>query len=94
MARSVADIAILLNIMAGPDPRDPHAIEVEAPDYTDALSGDIKGMRVAVPTNYFFSDVQPVVGDAVTAAIRRFEQLGATIVPMMIPIMTELSTRG
>jgi len=82
MARSVRDIAVLLNIMAGTDPLDPHTIGVEVPDFTAALSGDIKGVRLGVPTNYFFSDVQPAVGDAVMGAVRLLEKLGATIVPV------------
>jgi aspartyl-tRNA(Asn)/glutamyl-tRNA(Gln) amidotransferase subunit A len=85
MAKSVRDLAILLNVMAGVDPIDPHTIDVEVPDYTQALVGDIRGLRLGVPTNYFFDDVQPAVGDAVTEAARQFEKLGATIVSITIP---------
>jgi aspartyl-tRNA(Asn)/glutamyl-tRNA(Gln) amidotransferase subunit A len=86
MARSVEDLAILLNVMAGADPRDPGTIDVSAPDYTTALSTDIRGMRIGVPSNYFFTDVQPAVGDAVMEAVKQFEKLGAAIVPITIPI--------
>ena len=85
MARSVRDLAVLLNIIAGPDPRDPHTIDVGVPDYTLALSGDVRGMRLGVPTNYFFDDIQPAVGEAVMEAIKRFENMGAIIVPVAIP---------
>jgi aspartyl-tRNA(Asn)/glutamyl-tRNA(Gln) amidotransferase subunit A len=90
MARSVEDLAILLNVMAGPDPKDPHALDVSVPNYTDALSGNIQGLRVGVPTNYFFDDVQPAVGDAVMEAVRHLEKLGAAIVPMSVPISDRL----
>ena len=86
IARSVEDLAMLLNIIAGADPRDPHTINVEVPDYAGALVGNIKGMRIGVPTNYFFDDIQPAVGDAVTEAIKQLEKLGGTIRPIAIPI--------
>jgi len=84
MAKTVGDLAILLNVMCGPDTKDPHTKDVPVPDYTRALTGDVRGLRIGVPTNYFFDDVQPAVGDAVTAAIARLERLGATVVPIRI----------
>jgi aspartyl-tRNA(Asn)/glutamyl-tRNA(Gln) amidotransferase subunit A len=85
MARTVRDLAILLGIMSGVDPRDPHTKDVAVPDYTKALVGNIKGIRVGLPGNYFFDDIQPAVGDAVTEAIKRLERLGARIVPVTVP---------
>jgi aspartyl-tRNA(Asn)/glutamyl-tRNA(Gln) amidotransferase subunit A len=90
MAKSVRDLALLLNIMAGTDPRDPQTIDANVPDYTGALFGDIRGMRLGVPTNYFFHDVQSAVGDAVMEAIRQLQQLGAVIVPVTLPINERL----
>ena len=84
LARSVRDLAILLQIMSGPDPKDPHTRDVAISDYTKALGGDIRGIRIALPTNYFFDDVQSAVGDAVTDAVKRLEKLGAIIVPTTI----------
>jgi aspartyl-tRNA(Asn)/glutamyl-tRNA(Gln) amidotransferase subunit A len=84
MARTVHDLAILLNVMAGHDPRDPHTRDVPVPDYTAALTGDISGMRLGVPTNYFTDDVDPAVAAAVAEAIKQLASLGATIVPVEI----------
>ena len=84
MARTVRDLAILLGIMAGQDPLDPHTKDVPVPDYTAALTGDIRGIRLGIPTNYFSEDVGPVVAEAVAAAIKKMESLGATIVPVTI----------
>jgi aspartyl-tRNA(Asn)/glutamyl-tRNA(Gln) amidotransferase subunit A len=84
MAKTVSDLAILLNVMCGMDLKDIHTKDVAVPDYTRALTRDIRGMRLGIPTNYFFEDVQPDVGDAVTAAIKRLEKLGATAVPVTI----------
>jgi aspartyl-tRNA(Asn)/glutamyl-tRNA(Gln) amidotransferase subunit A len=84
MARTVRDLAILLNIMAGQDPLDPHTKDVAVPDYTAALTGDVRGVRLGVPTNYFSEDVQPEVADAVAQAIKHLESLGAKVVPVEI----------
>ena len=84
MARTVRDLAILLNIMAGQDSRDPHTKDVPVPDYGASLTGDIRGMRLGVPTNYFTDDVDPAVADAVAKAIKELEHLGANIVPVGI----------
>jgi aspartyl-tRNA(Asn)/glutamyl-tRNA(Gln) amidotransferase subunit A len=84
MARTVRDLAILLNIMAGQDPLDPHTKDVPVPDYAAALTGDIRGIRLGIPRNYFTEDVQPEIADAVAKAIKRMEALGATAVPVEI----------
>ena len=84
MARTVRDLAILLNAMAGQDVLDPHTKDVAAPDYTAALTGDISGLRLGIPTNYFCEDVQPEVADAVAKAVKDLESLGAKLVPVEI----------
>jgi aspartyl-tRNA(Asn)/glutamyl-tRNA(Gln) amidotransferase subunit A len=84
MARTVRDLAILLNVMAGQDPLDPHTKDVAVPDYTAALTGDIRGLRLGVPTNYFSEDVQPEVTEAVAKAIKDLESQGAKVVPVKI----------
>src|SRR5271170_5244662 len=61
LARTVRDLAILLNIMAGQDSLDPHTKDVPVPDYTASLTGDIRGVRLGVPKNYFTDDVNPAV---------------------------------
>jgi Asp-tRNA(Asn)/Glu-tRNA(Gln) amidotransferase A subunit family amidase len=90
MARTVRDLAILLNIMAGQDPLDPHTKDVAVPDYTAALTGDIRQIRLGVPTNYFNEDVQPVVAEAVAKAIQHLESLGAKAIPVAIPDLDEV----
>jgi Asp-tRNA(Asn)/Glu-tRNA(Gln) amidotransferase A subunit family amidase len=84
MARTVRDLAILLNAIAGQDVLDPHTKDVAVPDYTAALTGDIRGLRLGVPTNYFSEDVQPDVAEAVAKAVRHLESLGAKAVPVEI----------
>lgn len=84
MARTVRDLAILLNIMAGLDPLDPHTKDVAVPDYTASLTGDIRGIRLGIPTDYFSDDVQPQVADAVARAVEVLQSEGATLVPVEI----------
>jgi Asp-tRNA(Asn)/Glu-tRNA(Gln) amidotransferase A subunit family amidase len=84
MARTVRDLAILLNIMAGRDDLDPHTKDVPVPDYTASLTGDISGMRLGMPTSFFTDDVAPVVADAFAKALKRLESLGARVVPVDI----------
>ena len=85
MARTVRDLAILLGVMAGPDPLDPHTKDVVVPNYLAALNGDIRGVRLGIPSNYFFDDVESSVQQAVRTAIADLETLGAKAVPLFIP---------
>jgi aspartyl-tRNA(Asn)/glutamyl-tRNA(Gln) amidotransferase subunit A len=85
IAKTVGDLATLLRIMSGADPKDPDTKDVPVPDYTNAMRSDIRGMRIGLPTNYFFDDIQAPVGDAVTNAVRKLETMGAIIVPITVP---------
>src|SRR5216683_2930330 len=59
MARTVADVARMLQVIAGADPRDPDAAASPVPDYAKALTGNVKGLRIGVPAEYFFDRVHP-----------------------------------
>jgi aspartyl-tRNA(Asn)/glutamyl-tRNA(Gln) amidotransferase subunit A len=85
MARSVEDVARLLGVMAGKDPLDATSMPLEVPDYVGALSGEIKGLKVGIPKEYFIEGIQPEVETAVRAAIKQLESLGATIVDISLP---------
>lgn len=85
ITRSVADAAIVLNAIAGYDPRDSTSIDHKTPDYTQALNGDIRGLRVGVPGEYFVEGMDPGVESAVREAIRVLEGLGATVEETSLP---------
>jgi aspartyl-tRNA(Asn)/glutamyl-tRNA(Gln) amidotransferase subunit A len=79
LAKDVTDAALLLGAIAGHDPCDSTAIDTPVPDYTAALTGDIKGVRVGVPKEYFIAGMQPEVESAVRAAVDALEGLGAEV---------------
>jgi aspartyl-tRNA(Asn)/glutamyl-tRNA(Gln) amidotransferase subunit A len=85
LARSAADCAALLAVLAGPDPADPTASGEAVPDYPARLHLPVKGLRVGVPTTYFTDDMDPGVGAALTESIKALESLGCVIVPVTLP---------
>ena len=85
MARTVADTALLLQAMAGPDRRDPSAAPQPVPDYQAALRQDLTGLRLGVPRAYFFEAADPEVVQAVRTAVEMMQQLGATVYEIDLP---------
>jgi aspartyl-tRNA(Asn)/glutamyl-tRNA(Gln) amidotransferase subunit A len=85
MTKDVRDAAILLGAMAGHDPLDSTSAEVPVPAYEAALTGDIRGLRIGIPAEYFIDGVAPEVETAVRAAIATLEGLGAVAVPVTLP---------
>ncbi|MBV9323808.1 MAG: amidase [Chloroflexi bacterium] len=87
MARTAWDCAALLRVMAGYDARDPTAANVPVPDYTAALTGTIRGLRIGVPTNYFFDvpDLDAEVKSAVLTGVEALRALGAIVTEVHLP---------
>ncbi len=85
IAKDVRDCAILLQAIAGHDPRDSTSVDIPVPDYLAALRSEIRGIRVGVPKEYFIEGMQCGVADAVQAALRVLEALGATLVEISLP---------
>jgi aspartyl-tRNA(Asn)/glutamyl-tRNA(Gln) amidotransferase subunit A len=85
MAKDVRDAAILLGVIAGHDPMDSTSAEVPVPDYEAALRGDVRGLRIGIPAEYFVEGVDPEVEAAVREAIATLEARGAIRVPVRLP---------
>jgi aspartyl-tRNA(Asn)/glutamyl-tRNA(Gln) amidotransferase subunit A len=85
ITKDVADNALLLNILAGFDQRDSTSVDIAVPDYTKALTKDVKGLRIGIPKEYFIDGIQPDVLAAVNKAIEVLKDLGAVIVPISLP---------
>lgn len=84
-ARTVEDSAILLNAIAGYDPKDSTSLKVEVPDYTQFLKPDLKGKKVGVIQETFGEGLDPAVEKAVRGAIDQLKALGAEIVEISCP---------
>lgn len=89
ITRSVGDAAILLNVLAGRDPRDPGSADFPAEDFRRSLGEDVSGVRIGIPEQYFFDLVDPEVESAVRRGARRLEELGARVEPVSIPIFEQ-----
>ncbi len=85
LTRDVTDAAILFSVIAGYDPQDSTSMDVPVPDYTAALTGDIRGMRVGVPKEYFVPGMQPEVEAAVRAAVEKLAERGAEVIEVSLP---------
>ncbi len=85
MARTVEDTAWLLQVMAGHDPMDSTSMKIDVPDYRSELTGDVKGLKMGLPKEYFSDAVDPEVMQAVRAAIAEYEAMGAEIVDISLP---------
>src|SRR4051812_40613298 len=83
--KDVHDSATLLTVLSGHDDRDSTSVPHPVPDYTLALTGDIKGIKVGLPKEYFIEGIDPQVNEAVQAAIKQIEKLGAEIVQISLP---------
>jgi aspartyl-tRNA(Asn)/glutamyl-tRNA(Gln) amidotransferase subunit A len=85
MGRSAADLAQLLNVMAGHDVRDSTSLERPKEDYTRSLGMSLEGMRIGLPGAYFGEGTEAGVLAAVRSAIAWFESQGARTVPIDLP---------
>lgn len=85
LARSVEDVARILQVIAGHDPRDATTMDLPVPDYLANLTGDIQGLKIGIPKEYFVAGVQPEVEEAVRRAISHLESLGAQLVEITLP---------
>ena len=84
-AKSAEDLALLLNVIAGFDPRDSTSIEREPEDYTRDLEKPLSGLRVGVPKEHFGEGLAPDVGKAVETALAQLDKLGAKRVSIGLP---------
>ncbi|WP_029331521.1 Asp-tRNA(Asn)/Glu-tRNA(Gln) amidotransferase subunit GatA [Exiguobacterium oxidotolerans] len=85
LTRTVEDNAYLLSAIAGHCDMDSTSANVDRIDYTKALTGDIKGLKIAVPKEYFGEGVSESVKDNIRAAIKKLESLGATVDEVSLP---------
>jgi aspartyl-tRNA(Asn)/glutamyl-tRNA(Gln) amidotransferase subunit A len=85
MARTVRDCAHLLGAIAGHDPLDSTSVRHPVPAYAAALEGGVRGLRLGLPREYFVEGMSAEVSDAVHAAVRQLESLGAAVEEVSLP---------
>lgn len=85
LTKNVEDAAYVLQAIAGHDPLDSTSLAVDIPDYLSALTGDVKGLRIAVPAEYLGTGVDPAVKEAVLEALKVYESLGAVWEEVSLP---------
>ena len=89
MTRTVEDTAITMNVIAGHDPKDVASAKVDIPDYTSALTEDVKGLRIGIVKEYFEAPLDPQVRKAVMDAISLLESMGAEIKEVSYPMFNQ-----
>lgn len=85
LTKTVADAALLLEVIAGHDPRDSTSVPQNVPRFTAALDGNIKGLKIGLPKEYLIGGLDPEVKAAVDGAVKQFQALGAEMVEISLP---------
>jgi aspartyl-tRNA(Asn)/glutamyl-tRNA(Gln) amidotransferase subunit A len=85
MARTAEDNALMLNVMAGFDPKDSTSADRAVPDYTATLTQPLKGLRVGLPKEYFSNQLNPAMEQQVRNAVKEYEKLGAIVKEVSLP---------
>jgi aspartyl-tRNA(Asn)/glutamyl-tRNA(Gln) amidotransferase subunit A len=85
LTKNVPDCALMLEAIAGYDPADSTSVNLPVPHYSARLTGEIEGLRVGIPKEYFVAGMQPEVEHAVRAAICLLEKNGARIEEISLP---------
>ncbi len=83
--KDIQDSALLLNAISGLDPRDSTSVPEPVPDYTKALDGNIRGLKLGLPKEYMIDGLDPEVKTAVQNAVAQLEKLGAEVVEISLP---------
>jgi aspartyl-tRNA(Asn)/glutamyl-tRNA(Gln) amidotransferase subunit A len=82
----VPDVALLLNVISGRDPKDSTSVDLPVPDYLKQLDEPLKGVRIGIAKEYQLTGgMDPEVKSAVDAAVRKYQDLGANIVEVSLP---------
>jgi len=90
MTRTVEDAAIILQVIAGRDTAEASTSDEPVPDYTQGLRGGVQGLRIGVPKQFFFENVDAEVESAVRSALSLLEAMGAVILEVAVPLISEI----
>jgi aspartyl-tRNA(Asn)/glutamyl-tRNA(Gln) amidotransferase subunit A len=85
ITKEVSDCALLLEAISGHDPADSTSVKLPVPPYSKALTGEITGLRLGIPKEYFTAGLQPAVEEALMNAVHQLKNLGAMIEEISLP---------
>jgi aspartyl-tRNA(Asn)/glutamyl-tRNA(Gln) amidotransferase subunit A len=85
VGNSVADVALLLQAIAGSDPRDSTSAAGPVEDYSGEIEKEVKGLKIGVPEEWFGSGLDPQIEQSIQAAIKKLEGMGCTLVEVSMP---------
>lgn len=85
MARRMLDVSLVLRLLAGHDPKDPHSLDAPVPDYPVDAKEDLRGVRIGLPLRFFWDDVDASIAAGCTAGLARLVDRGAELVEVDPP---------
>jgi aspartyl-tRNA(Asn)/glutamyl-tRNA(Gln) amidotransferase subunit A len=85
ITKTVRDAALIMNAIAGHDPKDSTSLNEPVPDYVASLGNDLRGIRLGLPKEYMIDGIDPQVRAAINAAVKQLNFLGAEIVEVSLP---------
>lgn len=86
ITKDVKDSAMLLNLIAGHDEKDTTSANIEKKDYTKCLKNDVKGLKIAVPKEFFGEGINKEVKSSLEEAMKKYKELGATVEEVSLDI--------
>ncbi|WP_026602179.1 Asp-tRNA(Asn)/Glu-tRNA(Gln) amidotransferase subunit GatA [Methylomonas sp. 11b] len=85
MARSAEDAALLLQVMAGFDPKDSTSVDQAVPDYSASLNDSLQGLKIGLPKQFFSAELDSQMASTIQAAIAEYQKLGAEVKEVDMP---------
>jgi aspartyl-tRNA(Asn)/glutamyl-tRNA(Gln) amidotransferase subunit A len=85
ITKDVRDCAAVMNVIAGRDDMDSTSADLPVPNYLDALTEDVSGLTIGIPSQYFTEGLDPQVGDRVMEAVRVFQEMGVKVEDVSLP---------
>ena len=87
MTRTARDAALIMNVIAGYDSRDPSSANMPDEDFTAALGQNMSGLLIGIPDEFFYDIIDPEVAEAMCVATGMLGELGATVERVSIPVL-------
>ena len=87
MTRNAEDAALLLQVMAGFDPKDSTSVDVAIPDYQAGLNNSLQGLKIGLPKQFFSADLNSDIAANLQAAIAEYQKLGAEVKEISMPML-------